>query len=269
MKIPLYHVDAFTGRVFGGNPAAVCPLESWLEDEVLQSIAAENGLTETAFFVRADGEYSIRWFTNTNEVDLCGHATLASGFVILGLLEPWRQEVTFRSMSGPLKVLRDADRLTLDFPTREPVPCEIPEGLVQALGRRPVELWESRDLLAVYETEEEVRLLRPDMGRLRSLDRFAVIVTAPGRNSDFVSRFFAPRQGVPEDPVTGSAHCTLTPYWARRLGRSRLHALQVSRRGGELYCELRGSRVCISGRAVKYLEGTIDLDLGPATEVRP
>jgi len=259
MRIPLYQIDAFTSRVFSGNPAAVCPLERWLEDPTLQSIAAENNLSETAFLVPAGREYEIRWFTPTTEVDLCGHATLASGWVVLDRLEPARNEVTFRSKSGPLTVTRDADLLALDFPARPPSPTEVSEELASALGCRPHEAGAARDLMAVYGSEEEVRSLRPDIDRLPALPAFAVVVTAPGREADFVSRFFAPRQGVAEDPVTGSAHCTLVPYWARRLGRPRLRALQVSARGGELLCEDRGERVRIAGRAVKYLEGTIEV----------
>jgi len=259
MKIPLYHIDAFTGRVFAGNPAAVCPLVAWLDDATLQSIAAENNLSETAFLVGGAGEYEIRWLTPETEVDLCGHATLASGWVIMNAIEPKRNEVVFRSKSGPLRVTRDGDLLVLDFPSRPPVAAPVAEELAAALGRRPRETGKARDTLAVYETEDEVRALKPDMGRLAALDGFAVIVTAPGREADFVSRFFAPRQGIPEDPVTGSAHCTLVPYWAKRLGRKQLRALQVSRRGGELFCEDRGDRVRIAGRAAKYLEGAIEI----------
>jgi PhzF family phenazine biosynthesis protein len=259
MKIPLYHVDAFTSRLFGGNPAAVCPLEAWLEDETMQAIAAENNLAETAFFVGRDGRYDLRWFTPTVEVDLCGHATLASALVVFRHLEPSLEAVSFRSKSGELRVTRSGDVLTLDFPARAPSRCEATEAVTRALGKEPRELWAARDYMAVYGSEEEVRGLEPAMDRLAALDRFGVIVTAPGRDADFVSRFFAPRQGVPEDPVTGSAHCTLVPYWASRLGRPRLRALQVSRRGGELFCEDRGDRVAIGGRAVQFLEGTLEV----------
>jgi PhzF family phenazine biosynthesis protein len=259
MKIPLYQIDAFTSRVFAGNPAAVCPLRSWLPDATLQSIAAENNLAETAYFVGGQGEYDIRWFTPAIEIDLCGHATLASGFVVMSTLEPGRDDVRFSSKSGMLRVMRDGETYTLDFPSREPVRREAPPGLADALGSRPAEVWSSRDVMAVFESEESVRSLRPDMARLAALDAFAVIATAPGRDCDFVSRFFAPRAGIPEDPVTGSAHSTLTPFWARRLGRSRLHARQVSARGGELTCEQRGDRVLIGGQVAKYLEGTIEI----------
>jgi PhzF family phenazine biosynthesis protein len=237
----------------------VCPLERWLPDATLQAIAAENNLSETAYFVGSAGEYEIRWFTPATEVDLCGHATLASAHVILERLEPGLSEVHFGSRSGPLRVLRDGDRLSLDFPARPPEPCSPPPGLAEALGRAPREVWAARDYLAVFEAEEEVRRLRPDFAALATLDRFALIVTAPGSDCDFVSRFFAPAKGVPEDPVTGSAHCTLVPYWARRLGRTRLAARQVSARGGELACELAGDRVRIAGHAADYLEGTIEV----------
>jgi PhzF family phenazine biosynthesis protein len=259
VRIPIYQVDAFTSRVFGGNPAAVCPLEAWLPDATLQAIAAENNLSETAFFVGRGGRYEIRWFTPAQEVDLCGHATLASAHVVLSRLAPGLQEVEFSSKSGPLRVTREGRLLALDFPTRAPARCPAPAGLAEALGRPPRETWASRDLLCLYEDEAAVRALRPDVDALGRLDAFAVIVTAPGDDVDFVSRFFAPKAGVPEDPVTGSAHCTLIPFWAERLGKRALTARQVSRRGGELRCELRGERVSIAGEAADYLEGTIDV----------
>lgn len=259
MRLPLYHVDAFTSRVFGGNPAGVVPLPSWLDDKMLQAIAAENNLSETAFFVGKDGRYAIRWLTPQTEVDLCGHATLASAFVILTKLEPGLASVEFASKSGTLKVTRDGDRLALDFPARPARPVDLTGALQAALGARPKEVWAARDLMAVYDTEDEIRELKPDLPLLSAFDSFAVLVTAPGREADFVSRFFAPRQGVPEDPVTGSAHCTLVPYWAKRLGKRRLRALQVSARGGELFCEDQGDRVSIGGHAVVYLEGTLEV----------
>jgi PhzF family phenazine biosynthesis protein len=260
VKIPLYHLDAFTSRLFAGNPAAVVPLEAWPSDAVLQSIAAENNLPETAYIVGSAGDYQIRWMTPRQEIDLCGHATLASAWVIANRLERGRDEVRFQSKGGTLVVRREGELYTLDFPSRPPEPCPATPELVKGLGKAPREVLGSRDYLAVFESEDEVRGLVPDMESLAAAtDRFAVIVTAPGRDVDFVSRFFAPRAGIPEDPVTGSAHCTLTPYWARRLGRSRLKALQVSPRGGELLCEDRGPRVHIGGRAVLYLEGTIEV----------
>ncbi len=260
MRIPLFQIDAFTGRLFAGNPAAVCPLEKWLEDAQMQAIAAENNLSETAFFVPDGDRYRLRWFTPMVEVDLCGHATLASAFVILNHLDPSQELVRFDTKSGELIVRRDGDLLSMDFPAREPKRCDTPARLAEALGKAPLETWESRDYLAVYEAEDDVRSLAPNMDLLAKVGRFAVIATAPGRGDvDFVSRFFAPAQGVAEDPVTGSAHCTLTPYWSKRLGKTRFHALQVSARGGELWCEYRGDRVSMSGKAVRFLEGAIYL----------
>jgi PhzF family phenazine biosynthesis protein len=226
----------------------------------MQSIAAENNLSETAFFVPDGSLYHLRWFTPRVEVDLCGHATLASGFVILNHLERGRDRVSFQSRGGPLEVARDNDRLVLDFPRYLPGPCEPPADLVGALGVEPQEVLLAHEYLVVYPDEGTLLGLQPDMDRLRGTGAFGVIVTAPGTDCDFVSRFFAPAAGIPEDPVTGSAHCALTPYWSDRLGRRRLHARQVSARGGELYCEDRGDRVGIGGEAVLYLEGEIEID---------
>ena len=259
MKIPLYHVDAFSSRVFRGNPAAVCPLPHWIDETLLQAIAAENNLSETAFLVRLPDGYEIRWFTPVVEVDLCGHATLASGFVVLSMIEPTSQAVQFQSKSGPLKVSRSDALFSLDFPSRPPEPCAVPDLLTRALGRVPDRILGSRDYLAIYLTEEDVRSLKPDMSLLRQIDRLGVIVTAPGSDADFVSRFFAPGAGIPEDPVTGSSHCTLIPYWSTRLGKKNLHAYQLSVRGGELFCEDQGERVRISGHAVLYSEGTLHM----------
>jgi PhzF family phenazine biosynthesis protein len=260
VRIPLYQVDAFvTGEPFTGNPAAVCPLDAWLPDSVMQAIAAGNNLSETAFFVPEGDGYRLRWFTPTSEVDLCGHATLASAFLVFGWLAPWRNSVTFQTeKAGPLTVSRDGELLVLDFPSRPPQPCAISEALVEALGHRPTALLAARDYLAVFDKAEAVAGLAPDFAKIAGLDRFAVIVTAPGTDGvDFVSRFFAPARGVDEDPVTGSAHCTLIPYWAERLGKTRLEARQLSRRGGALSCALRGDRVTIAGRAALYLTGTV------------
>jgi PhzF family phenazine biosynthesis protein len=259
MKLRLVQIDAFASHVFAGNPAAVVPLEGWLDDETLQAIAAENNLSETAFLVGGDGEYHIRWMTPAEEVDLCGHATLAAGWLVLNDLERGRTEVRFGSRSGPLRVVAEGERLALDFPARPPEPAASPDRLAEALGRRPAAVLASRDYMAVFESEADVRALRPDMDRVAALDRLGVIATAPGRDCDFVSRFFAPGVGVPEDPVTGSAHCTLVPYWSKRLGKARLFARQVSTRGGELWCEDRGERVSVAGRAVPYLEGVIEV----------
>ncbi|WP_448203024.1 PhzF family phenazine biosynthesis protein [Azospirillum sp. sgz302134] len=261
MRLPIYQVDAFADAVFAGNPAAVVPLESWLPDATLQAIAAENNLAETAYFVRQGDGYELRWFTPTLEIDLCGHATLASAFVIATILEPGRTRIDFQTRkAGMLTVTRDGDLFTLDFPSRPPVPVsEPPAGLLEALGGpQPVAYLTSRDLLVVYEDESAVRAMNPDMSALARVDAFAVCVTAPGSNGvDFVSRFFAPDSGIPEDPVTGSAHCNLIPYWAERLGKTRMNARQVSARGGSLACELAGDRVKIGGTAVLYLEGSI------------
>jgi predicted PhzF superfamily epimerase YddE/YHI9 len=255
--LPIYQVDAFASGVFRGNPAAVCPLESWLADGVMQAIAAENNLSETAFFVPARDGYDLRWFTPTLEVDLCGHATLASAHIVFDRLDEAARTVRFHTRSGALEVARGGDLLVLDFPALPAEPCEPPAALLEGLGARPREVRRATNYLAVFDTEDAVRALAPDMARLLRLAPHAVIATAPGADVDFVSRFFAPAHGVPEDPVTGSAHCTLTPYWAGRLGKERLHARQVSARGGDLWCTDRGARVAIAGRAVLYMEGTI------------
>jgi PhzF family phenazine biosynthesis protein len=259
MNIPIYQVDAFTGAVFAGNPAAVCPLEKWLPDNTLQAIAAENNLAETAFFIRNGEGFQLRWFTPAVEIDLCGHATLASGYVLFNLLGEQGDTIAFQTKSGRLTVTRNGDILSLDFPSRPPsavTPCT---GLIEALGKQPQIVLAARDYLVVYETEQEVRALAPSMEGLKQIDRFATIVSAPGSDCDFVSRFFAPAKGVPEDPVTGSAHCTLIPYWAERLNKTKLKARQVSPRGGELLCELHGDRVTIAGRAALFLKGEIIL----------
>ena len=259
MKLRLFQVDAFTSRVFAGNPAAVCPLESWLDDAVLQAIAAENNLSETAFFVPEGDGFALRWFTPAIEVELCGHATLASGHVVLTILDPTRESVTFSSASGPLTVSRAGDSLAMDFPALPPEPCAAPADLVAGLGTEPDVVLAEMDYLAVFASEADVAALAPDMAALTRLDRRGVIATAPGQSVDFVSRFFAPRVGIAEDPVTGSAHCLLTPYWAERLGKTRLEARQISARGGVLTCELQGARVRIEGRVALYLDGEITL----------
>lgn len=253
----LYQVDAFASRVFAGNPAAVCPLDSWLPEDMMQAIATENNLSETAFFVPEGDGYRIRWFTPVAEVDLCGHATLASAFVILFLLQPAATAVKFISRSGPLSVARDGDLLTMDFPAQPPHATEAPGSLIDGLGQRPNQVLAADDLLAVFDTEETIRRIEPNFDILKKVQARGIIVSAPGRDVDFVSRFFAPRYGVNEDPVTGSTHCMLTPYWAERLGKTHLRARQLSSRGGELECRLSGERVLISGRAVLYLVGEI------------
>lgn len=263
MRLPLYQVDAFATGAFEGNPAAVCPLDAWLPDQTMQAIAEENNLAETAFFVRTGpGRYHLRWFTPAVEVDLCGHATLAAAFVIRERLHEVSSTIVFDTRSGPLVVEHDGDAYTMDFPARPPEPLPADRQVAVALGAEPTELWVSRDCMAVYATEAEVRDLKPDMSKVKALGVFAIIATAPADPAlspgvDFVSRFFAPGAGIDEDPVTGSAHCTLVPFWAQRLGRTTLEARQVSRRGGALTCVLDGDRVRMTGRAVCYLEGTI------------
>jgi PhzF family phenazine biosynthesis protein len=261
MEIPFYQIDAFTDRLFTGNPAGVCFLERWLEDSLLQSIAAENNVSETAFLVPAGNRYELRWFSPKVEVDLCGHATLASAFAVFEYFNSQIQQVQFQTKSGLLSVERQGDLLMMDFPARPPEPCLPPEQMTEILGIAPLQTLLARDLLVVYEKEDQVRRLKPDLKRVAALEPFAVIVTAPGKNSDFVSRFFAPKAGVPEDPVTGSAHCSLIPYWSKRLGKKELHALQLSERGGELFCIDQGDRVSIGGRAVAFLSGTIRIEI--------
>lgn len=264
MNIPFYQLDAFTDRPFGGNPAAVCLLESWLHDETLATIAAENNLSETAYLVPKAESWEIRWFTPKAEVDLCGHATLAGASVVLRHLTPDADRVVFRSRhSGELPVTRDGDLLTLDFPSRPPREVPVTDALVEALGARPVAAVEARDLYAVFDDAGTVRSLSPDQELLPPLSDFAVGVTAPGAGSDadvdFVSRFFAPRHRIPEDPVTGSAHSTLTPYWVERLVKTVMRARQVSKRVGELHVELRGDRVLIGGNVVEVIRGMLTI----------
>lgn len=264
MIIPFYQVDAFTDRAFGGNPAAVCPLNSWLPDATLQAIAAENNLAETAFFGPdpAGEGLRIRWFTPTVEVDICGHATLASGAVVLRHRHPEWDRVVFQSRSGPLSVARRGDRLALDFPAVRPVLEPVDAAVAAAAGGQPVASFRTRDVVLIYETAEEVRALAPDLARLTELGVcLGVTALGTGRDNDvdFVSRNFAPTVGIPEDPVTGSAHCWLTPYWAERLGRKTLTARQVSARSGDLWLELLGDRVSIEGQAVLVIEGSLHL----------
>jgi PhzF family phenazine biosynthesis protein len=257
MKLTIYQVDAFTKEVFKGNPAAVCPLEEWLDADLMQRIALENNLSETAFFVKKEDIYELRWFTPTFEIDLCGHATLASAFVIFEILGSEEQVLNFQTKSGLLTVERDGDQFILDFPSRPPVPCETPDGLVEAIGKQPECLMRSRDYFLVFDSEQEVASIKPNFTALLKIPTHAVIVTAKGDDSDFVSRCFAPEVGVFEDPVTGSTHCTLIPYWAEKLGKDKLFARQISARGGELFCEYKGDRVKIGGNAVLYMKGEI------------
>lgn len=263
MKLDIYQVDAFSSQVFGGNPAAVVPLFEWVSDELLQRIALENNLSETAFFVKQGEYYELRWFTPCGEVDLCGHATLAAAHVLFEHMGYADECVVFATRSGRLFVDKDQGCvLSMDFPSWEAKPFQVTERVQRALGQRPSELYFSRDFMAVFETEEQVRSLRPDMELVSKLDGLCMIVTAPGEEHDFVSRVFAPSLGIPEDPVTGSAHCTLVPYWAARLGKEDLRAYQASQRGGELLCRHLGDRVKIAGPAVTYMKGTVFLEYG-------
>ena len=266
MELKIYQVDAFTDRVFGGNPAAVVPLSEWLPASAMQAIAMENNLAETAFFVpRFDGDIDLRWFTPRVEVDLCGHATLGAAWVLFNRLGQTGDSVRFHSRSGPLSVVRDGEMLMLDFPARPPVAVEI--GNVAAalssdeLRIEPEAVLASIYALAVLDSQETVLAARPDMQKIAALETPNLIITAPGKDCDFVSRFFAPGVGIDEDPVTGSAHCVLVPYWAGRLGKNELYARQISARGGELWCALEGDRVLIAGRVAPYLEGMITIPI--------
>lgn len=263
MIIPYYEVLAFTKQQFAGNPAGVCLLEGeWLPDALMQSIAAENNLAETAF-VLGRGDYSdIRWMSPTVEIELCGHATLASAHALFNHLHRKGNAIRFQSRDcGELRVDQKDGRLVLDFPSEPADKCEAPKELSEGLRAQPLEILRGRDYLAVFEKEEDVAAIEPDLNLLEQLGMRGVIVTAPGRNCDFVSRFFAPAAGIPEDPVTGSAHCALIPYWSKRLGKRELYARQISKRGGEIFCEDRGDRVGIGGNAVTYLEGKIEVSL--------
>jgi len=260
MPLALFHVNAFATKPFEGNPAAVCPIDGWLDDARLRAVAAENNLSETAFLVRWDRHYELRWFTPRCEVKLCGHATLASAFVVLKILEPGRDSIRFETRySGVLTVSRDGDLFAMDFPALAPWMCAAPPAaLTEGLGKAPSTVLQIEDnYFAVYESQEDVKRISPDFRLLEKFHPAGVAITAPGENCDFVSRYFAPSYGVPEDPVTGSTHCSLAPYWAQRLGKTRLHARQVSARGGELWCEVRGERVVLQGRAVLTLRGEL------------
>lgn len=260
MRLPLYQVDAFTSRLFAGNPAAVVLLDDWLPDRILAAIASENNLAETAFVIARGDVMPLRWFTPAVEVDLCGHATLAAAHVLFRHVLASAKRLVFGTRSGNLTVTRDGELLSMDFPSRPGKPLAISNALVSALGTRPAEAYLARDLLAVFDSETQIRDFEPDFQRIAAFDAFAIIVSAPGDAADYVYRFFAPRQGIAEDPVTGSANCTLVPYWAARLGKTQLVAKQLSARGGDLCCTLLGDRVAIAGHAVEYLRGEIDVD---------
>jgi predicted PhzF superfamily epimerase YddE/YHI9 len=260
VRIPYYQVDAFTARTFGGNPAGVCVMENFPAGEILQKIAAENNLSETAFFVPQGDHYHLRWFTPTVEVDLCGHATLATAFILYSELGYAGDQIRFHTRSGWLAAARRGNVIELDFPSWPPEPCPAPEQLLPGLGRKPREVLKSRDFMAVFDSQAEVAALNPDMALLAQLDCLGIIATARGDDADFVSRFFAPRAGIPEDPVTGSAHSSLIPFWAERLGKTEMFAKQISKRGGELFCRQAGGRVAIGGQAVIYGRGELEID---------
>jgi PhzF family phenazine biosynthesis protein len=259
MRLPIYQIDAFTNEQFKGNPAAVCPLEEWIDENLMQKIAAENNLAETAFFVKKEEGYELRWFTPTEEIDLCGHATLASAFVIFNYLDLELEKIRFRTKSGELEVTKEGNLISLLFPSRPGHLSDAPEELVKGLGREPKEVYKARDYLAVFETEEDILNLDINLEELKKLDALGVIVTAKGKEADFVSRFFAPGAGIDEDPVTGSAHCTLIPYWKGQLNKSELTALQLSERRGKLFCTDLGNKVKMAGEAVAYLEGYLNV----------
>lgn len=260
MEISLYQIDAFTSELFKGNPAAVCPLNKWLPEEIMQSIAAENNLSETAFFVPKANGFHIRWFTPVSEVDLCGHATLATAYVLFDILGYERNKVEFDSRSGILAVTKASGWLVMDFPAQPPVPCDTPKEIIRAFTARPIECLKSEDLIVVFESENDIESADPDFELLKKLDLRGVAITAKSTRYDFVARFFAPKFGIPEDPVTGSAYTQLVPYWASKTGLKKFSVKQVSSRGGELRCEIAGDRVFISGKAVKYLEGKIKIE---------
>ena len=259
MTIPYFHVDAFTGEGLLGNPAAVCPLAAWLPDAELQRMAAEHNLSETAYFVPEGDGYRLRWFTPAVEVDLCGHATVATAHVLFNHLGHAGEKIEFISKSGPLWVNRRDDLIVLDFPSRPPVQCELPVELKEALPIAPLECWKSRDYMVVYGSRDEIAALQPDFAWMTKLAVVGIIATAPGRGEDFVSRFFAPRSGILEDPVTGSAHAVAVPYWAEHLGRDSLTAFQASPRGGHVGCRLAGNQVVLFGACVTVIEGVFTL----------
>lgn len=259
MELRLLQIDTFTDVVLGGNPAAVCPLDAWLDDPTMQAIAAENNLSETAFFVPAGEGYDLRWFTPNVEVDLCGHATLAVAFVVFEDLRPDTKRVDFATKSGRLTVVREGADLVMDFPAQPATPVQPPELLLSALGNAPIEVLAGADYIAVFENAADVAQLRPDLGMLMKLDRRGVVATAPGDDTDYVLRFFAPKNAVPEDPVSGNVQTALVPYWSRKLGKPRLTVRQLSARGGAMICEDHGERISIAGRAVRYMDARISV----------
>lgn len=261
MKLDIYQIDAFANHVFEGNPAAICPLHEWLPDDLMQSIAEENNLSETAFFVPVDNGFHVRWFTPLHEVDLCGHATLASAYVIFNVLGYEEKEINFESKGGRLTVKKNNDWLEMDFPSQPPEKCSTPDLLLNAFDITPVECLKSADYILVFEDESNVLNAVPDLSLLEQLDLRGVIITSKSDKYDFINRFFAPKYGINEDPVTGSAFTQLIPYWSDKLGKQTLTAKQVSERGGEVACVYSGERVNIFGKAVKYMQGVIEVNV--------
>ena len=260
MKIPIYQVDAFASEIFKGNPAAVCPLKEWLPDQVMQNIAMENNLSETAFFIEDSDIFHIRWFTPKAELDLAGHPTLASAHILINEYKKNNRSLIFKTKIGDtLNVSVNKDLYLMNFPSRPPKVVSETSNIVEALGIKPIELLAHRDLIAVFKTQEDILSINPDIGKLLKLDYPSVVVTAVGDNSDFVSRNFAPKLGIPEDPVTGSSHCELIPYWSRKLNKKQMIAIQISERGGKIHCTDNNKRVYIGGEAVTFFRGEIDL----------
>ena len=261
MKIKIYQIDAFASKSFEGNPAAVCPLQEWLPDDLMQAIAEENNVSETAFFVPEDDGFYIRWFTPGTEVKLCGHATLASAYVLFNILGYKKQQIDFDSKSGVLSVTKNGDSFQMDFPAQVSEQCDTPADITEAFGMEATECLKHEDYVLVFDNPEQVINAAPDMEKLKKVDARGIIITAPSDEYDFICRFFAPASGINEDPVTGSAFTKLVPYWAQRSGKNNFHAKQVSKRGGEVLCELKGDRVILAGKAIKFLEGSIEIDI--------
>ncbi len=259
MKLNLYHIDAFAKNIFEGNPAAICPLDKWLEDTIMQKIANENNLSETAFFVKENNSFHIRWFTPSNEIDMCGHATLASAYVIFEILNYKKNEIIFNSKSGILKVTKENDKFKMDFPIQEIIKCNLPNDISKAFETKPTECYKSMDYILIFENEEDILNAKLNLALLKDIDARGVIITSKSKKYDFINRFFAPKYGVNEDPVTGSAFTQLVPYWNKVLNKNEFIAKQVSQRGGEVFCKLQNDRVKISGYATRYLEGVIEI----------
>jgi PhzF family phenazine biosynthesis protein len=259
LKLNLYQIDAFAKNIFEGNPAGVCPLDEWLEDNIMQKIANENNLSETAFFVEENNKFHIRWFTPSNEVDMCGHATLASAYIIFEILNYKKDEIIFNSKSGILKVTKDNDKFKMNFPIQEIIKCNMPNNIIKAFETKPIECYKSMDYILIFENEEDIINAKPNLELLKDIDTRGIIITSKSKKYDFINRFFAPKYGIDEDPVTGSAFTQLIPYWNTILNKDIFIAKQVSQRGGEVFCKLKNDRVEISGYAKKYLEGVIEL----------